>query len=478
MTAGELPVPDGSPLRGEQVLSAVPLMALTKAVGSDRVKQLELTVAALRERLGSHVVWHVNSTEARGGGIAEMLATILPYVRGAAVLTRWLTMDGTSEFFSITKRLHNLLHGSEGDGGPLDDHEAAVFTEVCRRNSVELASRVSPGDVVILHDPQTAGMTVPLAAAGARVVWRCHIGRDHHNEATERGWRFLRPWLSAAHVTVFSRESYVPAGLSDAYVIAPAIDPCSPKNRELSSESVLAVLYAAGLVATPPTHCDDSLTASARHRATVIGAPPPSDVPLIVQISRWDRLKDMQGVLEGFIRYVAPQSTAYLLLAGPSTEGVNDDPEGRHVLQEVTDYWGTLPWELRKRVTLAELPMENVDENALIVNALQRHATIVVQKSLAEGFGLTCTEAMWKQRPVLVSQVGGLADQVVDGNSGMLLDDPYDLEKFGRAVITLLNDPAGAARLGWRAKERVRGKFLVDSSFTQWAQVLSDICSQ
>lgn len=478
MAASQSLVPDGSPLRGEQVLSAVPLMALTKAVGGDRVRRLELSMAALRERLDNHVVWHVNSTEARGGGIAEMLATILPYARGAGVATRWLVMDGTSEFFNITKRLHNILHGSEGDGGPLNGHEEAVFTEVCRRNSVELASQVSPGDVVILHDPQTAGMTVPLAAAGARVVWRCHIGHDHHNQVTERGWRFLRPWLHAAHATVFSRESYVPAGLIDARVIAPALDPCSTKNRELSSESALAVLYAVGLVATPPAHCGDSLTTSTLRRAIVIGSPPPSDVPLIVQVSRWDRLKDMRGVLEGFVRYVAPQSTAYLLLAGPSTEGVNDDPEGMCVLQEVTGYWAALSLELRKRVALAELPIENVTENALVVNALQRHATIVVQKSLAEGFGLTCTEAMWKQRPVVVSRVGGLADQVVDGDSGIMLDDPYDLEKFGHAVITLLNDPVGAARLGWRAKERVREKFLVDSSFAQWAQLLSGICSQ
>ena len=194
-------------------------------------------------------------------------------------------------------------------------------------------------------------------------------------------------------------------------------------------------------------------------------------MPLVVQVSRWDRLKDPIGVMRGFAGIVAGRDV-HLVLAGPSLGSVSDDPDGAEVLAEVEDDWRRLPEEARAKVTLACLPMEDLDENAAIVNALQRQATIVVQKSLKEGFGLTVTEAMWKARPVIATETGGIGDQIKDGVTGLLLADPLDLGKFGEMVAGLLDSPERAGEIGLAARESVRRHFLEDRHTLQYVELL------
>jgi trehalose synthase len=181
---------------------------------------------------------------------------------------------------------------------------------------------------------------------------------------------------------------------------------------------------------------------------------------VVTQVSRWDALKDPVGVLNGFAEHVADQVPGHLVLAGPSAASVADDPEGAGMLQAVQQAWEDLPEEIRRRVHLVSLPMDDVEENAAVVNALQRHSTVVVQKSRAEGFGLTVAEAMWKQRPVVASGIGGIQDQIVDGESGVLISDPSNLEEFGAAVVALLADSERAEAIGRAAQARVRRNFL------------------
>jgi trehalose synthase len=215
------------------------------------------------------------------------------------------------------------------------------------------------------------------------------------------------------------------------------------------------------------------------HRADVIrlGRPPTWETPLIVQVSRWDPLKDPVGVMRGFASLVngeAP-SNAHLVLAGPNVTGVTDDPEGGAVFDEVHHVWRDLPHAVRDKIHLASIPTADVEENAVIVNALQRHATVVVQKSLNEGFGLTVTEAMWKGRPVLASAVGGIQDQIEDGVSGVLLKDPKDLEEFATRLRRLLDDPAWAQRLGEAARNRVRDQFLGIRHLLEYAKLIEHL---
>jgi len=193
----------------------------------------------------------------------------------------------------------------------------------------------------------------------------------------------------------------------------------------------------------------------------------------VLQASRWDALKDMPGVLTGFADYIAGRTNAHLVLAGPQTSGVADDPEANAVLLACVALWRDLPRAAQRRVHLACVPMEDPDEAAAIVNALQRHASVVVQKSLAEGFGLTVAEAMWKSRPVIGSTVGGIVDQIVPGETGLLLDDPRDPEAFAHAVCSLLDEPAEGIRMGSNGRQRAAQKFLGDRHLEQWAQLFA-----
>jgi trehalose synthase len=199
------------------------------------------------------------------------------------------------------------------------------------------------------------------------------------------------------------------------------------------------------------------------------GMVPSLSVPVVLQASRWDRLKDMPGVMRGFANEGRVPADAHLVLAGPEARGVADDPEANDVLQECLALWHTLPPSAQERIHLACVGMDDGDEAATVVNALQRHATVVVQKSIAEGFGLTVAEAMWKTRPVIGSAVGGIADQIVPGVTGVLLPDAGDVEAFHRALCALLEAPETARAMGTRGLERARTQYLPDRHLSDWA---------
>jgi trehalose synthase len=455
---------------------------LSPLIGPERTERFDKFAQAAREMLSGRVVINVNSTPT-GGGVAEMLRTLLAYARGVGVDTRWFVIKGDPAFFAVTKRIHNHLYGALGDGGPLGREEHEHYEAILRSNAAELLTLVRPRDIVLLHDPQVAGLAHDLKRAGATVVWRCHVGSDSPNEYVEQAWTFLQPYLDDIDAYVFSRAAFAPpwAGSDRVFVIPPSIDPFATKNQTMEPDEVDAVLRYVGLLGgdgPPPGatffRADGSPGRVDRHADVLqTGPPPPPDAPLIVQVSRWDRMKDMAGVMTAFAEHVDARGEAHLLLAGPVVTGVADDPEGGPVLEECTKVWRTLSHAERTRVHLACVPMRDPDEHAVIVNAIQRHAAVVTQKSLAEGFGLTVAEAMWKTKPIVASAVGGIADQIVSGEHGLLVDDPHDLAGFGKAVRRLLEDPPYAAHLATNARARAQTEFLGDRHLEQWAQLFA-----
>jgi trehalose synthase len=439
-------------------------------------------VERARKLFAGRTIWMVNST-ARGGGVAEMLSALLPYVRGAGIDTRWVVIAGDPEFFRITKRIHNHLHGAPGDSPVLSHDDRRHYEAVTEAGGRELCERIGERDIVVLHDPQTAGMIPVVRSRGVPTVWRCHVGLDMPNDLARSTWRFLIPYVSRADAYVFSRRTFAWEGLDPAriHVIAPSIDPFSPKNADMSAGHVAAILAAAGLEepfgdVPPEFHRLRGEVDRIRHTAGVHEETRLHwGMPLVLQVSRWDRLKDPIGVIQGFAEGVVPHCDAHLMLAGPAFSGVADDPESAAVYAETEAYWRSLPETVRALVHLATLPMEDEEENAAIVNALQRRATVVVQKSLAEGFGLTVAEAMWKGRPVVASRIGGIQDQIEDGVTGFLLDDPRDVRAFGALVCRLLLDPPLARRIGEAAQRRVREHFLGTRDMLQYVDLLGSL---
>jgi trehalose synthase len=455
--------------------------ALLRTIAGDDVgRRYERAVANGRRALSNRTVWHINST-AQGGGVAELLASSLGYLADDGIVARWLVLEGDAEFFGITKRIHNRLHGALGDGGGLGPAERRHYDGVIRGN-LEGVGSIRAGDVVVVHDPQPLGLVPELRDRGATVVWTCHVGIDAPNAVVHSAWEFLLRDAAAADAITFSRRASVWDVLDPGRVriIPPCIDALSPKNDRLESDECDAILRATGLLA-PTTGGEpavfrrrDGTSAPVAHAADVVeDAPLPPEVPFVTQVSRWDALKDPAGVLRGFVG--APGlDDAHLVLAGPAPDSVTDDPEAAEVLRELHATWGSLPDRDRSRVHLADLPTDDIDENATIVNALQRRADVVVQKSLAEGFGLTVTEAMWKSRPVVAGRVGGIQDQIEDGVSGILVD-PRDLTAFGNAVGALLSDPTLAGSLGSAAQQRVRERYLTPQYLASYLELFAEI---
>ncbi len=468
----------------EVEVQALDAARLETLIGPERIAGFEAAADAAQAALAGHTVLNVNST-ATGGGVAEMLQTLLAYARGAGIDTRWVVIDGDPEFFAITKRIHNGLYGSAGDGGQLGKAEREHYERVLARNADDLLTLIKPGDVVLIHDPQPAGLAAVASEAGARVVWRCHVGLDHRNEWSERAWEFLRPYLQDADAFVVSRAAFAPpwAEVGRTHVIAPSIDPFSAKNEPMSHRNVRLALSYVGLLdgdGSPPVvpfiRRDGSLGRISRHVEMLQSGPAvPPDAPLVLQVSRWDWMKDMAGVMRGFTEHVDPSLGAHLILAGPAVTGVADDPEAAQVYNHCAAQWRELPDAQRGRVHLACLPMSDPDECATITNALQRHASIVVQKSVAEGFGLTVTEAMWKSRAIVASAVGGIVDQITHGEDGLLVHDPHDLVAFGEATQRLLTAPDEAARLGTNARTRAAEQFLGDRHLEQYGRLFAAI---
>ncbi|MFT3924137.1 MAG: glycosyltransferase [Myxococcales bacterium] len=468
-------------LQQEQV-PARSLRALSPFCTAQAMERLQRKAERLLAALSGRAIWNVNST-GRGGGVAEMLRSLVAYSRGAGVECNWVVIHGSPSFFQLTKRLHNALHGAAVDT-TFGEIERVEYERTSAENASELRVLARPGDIVILHDPQTLGVADVLARAGVKVIWRCHIGADVQNEYSRAALAFLWPYFARLHCCVFSRQAYIPQELPvPARVIAPSIDPLSAKNQPLSAGAVRSILVQAGLLEGPPSQVPAEFVREDGSRSLVtraadiirLGRACCEGTPCVVQISRWDRLKDHVGVLHGFARYIERGGQARLILAGPNVHAVADDPEGAGIFDEVVAAFRALPHQVRGAVDLINLPMADAAENAAIVNALQRHASIVVQKSLREGFGLTVSEAMWKAKPVIATRVGGIQDQIEHGVSGILLDDPHSQLELADALARLLGDRGLSDRMGNSARERVRDHFLSVRSLEAFADLITDL---
>lgn len=468
----------------EVSLHTFPIDRYTAIANDGVVEELRELAARARDALNGQVMWHINSTAA-GGGVAEMLPSILGYCRDLGIDTRWLVISGSPDFFQITKRLHHALHGEPGDGTPLDDAAHAIYERTMQENAADILAVVRAGDIVVLHDPQTIGLAEDLTRHGATVIWRCHIGQSEALPEVEAAWNFLAPYLKRARCYIFSRQAYVPDLLDHgkSRIIQPTIDPFSPKNQELDTDTVRTLLVHTGILAGPlpknPNYefqrLDGSRGRVDRHADIMrCGEPTRPDVPVVVQVSRWDPLKDPIGVLNGFTDWITanPNSNAELMLVGPSVKSVADDPESPATYHRVVNAWCGLHHWQRTRTSLITLPMSDIEENAVIVNAIQCHASVIVQKSLQEGFGLTVTEAMWKGRPVIASRVGGIQDQIENGKHGLLLDDPTSTADFSTALGQVLGNRECAETLGNAARERVRNEFLQTRSVFHYLNLI------
>ncbi|MDJ0362538.1 glycosyltransferase [Rhodococcus sp. H29-C3] len=405
-------------------------------------------------------MWHINSTSA-GGGVAEMLHPMIGLATALRVPARWLVIDGPPEFFEITKRIDNGVSGIAGDGGRLGEPETYLYELVSAAIADELAAYVQAGDRVVLHDPQTAGLCAAMRELGATVAWRAHNGADRANEHSVRSWEFLRRYIGSAAGLIATTDEFRPPSLDAVPYrsIAPFIDPTAPKNRALTESDVLTRLEHWGIIEgnARPARIPPG------YELYREGPPPTARTPMIAQISRWDRVKDMAGVIDSFERSIAPYTDAHLTLAGPEVTGVADDPEAADYLAHCVSRWRQLPREIRRRVQLVCLPMADMTDNALTINALQRHALIVTQKSQSEGFGLTVAEAMWKRTAVVATAVGGIRLQIPTSQQGatVAVDTPNDA--FGTNVRTLLEQPEQRRSIGEHGREHIRTHFLPDT---------------
>ncbi|SPE99693.1 glycosyltransferase [Streptomyces sp. MA5143a] len=428
----------------------MPLSRLTPVVGAERVKEVGDMLRTARHHLDGRQVCHVSDTHTRGG-VAELLHNSLPYLSGADISTQWFTLGASPEFRALSKEIYYLLCGVPRPARSTKTAKALelsrnLYERVSRTTAAHIARSVDRRGIVVLHDHHTAGLIPHLADAGCTVLWRAHIGPPLRSDLAEQGWAFLRRYLGAAHGYITSCDEVLPQGLDGPHhLVTPSINPLSPKNRPLDNTADPSRLLS-GIV------------------------PALRQVPVITQVSRWDRAKDIPGVISAFVQHVDPLHGAHLLLVGPQ---IGQDREAAEVFEECRARTASLG-SMRERVHLVRVPTELPDRHALLINAVQRRSTVVVQKSLAEGFGLTVSEAAWKGRPVVASPVGGLRQQVEDGKTGMLLAHAYDAQGFGTAINSLLADPSLAEGLGANGRRRVLRHFLTDSSLAQFSRVLVD----
>lgn len=472
------PSPARTPAAPEVELPGTPLEWIEPFVGSERTQDVREALHGVRDLLDGRTVWHISDNPVRGG-VAELLRADLPYLAGEGVSTRWTTLAGPPEFRAFTKSLYYRLCGVAPGADSADlERGRRMYERICAQNAARLTPALDRRSIVVVHDHQTAGLIPHLRAAGCTVLWRAHIGTPLREDLAALGWDFLHRYLSCAHCHITSCPGVLPAALApvDRRVLRPSIDPLSPKNIPLHpGTDPSRLLAAAGLIeeegaAPPGRYALTDLLVREPARVVRAGGPAPAGAPLVTQVSRWDRVKDIPGVIRGFAEYVDPAFEAHLLLVGPDTRG---DRQAERVFAECRQVWAGLGRRGR-RVHLVRLPTANPSEHALMVNAVQRRSAVVIQKSLAEGFGLTVSEAAWKGRPVVAAPVGGIREQVEHGTTGLLLSDASDLRGLGEAVNRLLSDRAYAEELGRNGHQRVLRRFLTDSSVLGFARVLSD----
>jgi len=370
-------------------------------VGQSVIDDLQL----LADKLKGKTIQHINSTSV-GGGVAEILNRMVPLLKELGVETRWDVIRGGEQFFEVTKKFHNALHSRTED---IIQRDFDIFMEVSARNIEEIDCS---GDIVFVHDPQ------PIALIKKRTnnkwLWRCHIDVS---KPDPKVWNFLNDFIVQYDSAVFSAPSFSQQLPIRQFLIAPSIDPLSDKNKELSEQYIDSVLKKYSI---------------------------PKDKPIITQISRFDRLKDPLGVIESYQK-VRRYIDCRLILAGGTAA---DDPEGIQVLAEVQE-----KAKHDKNIHILLLP-----QNDLEVNALQRASTIIIQKSLKEGFGLTVAEALWKEKPVVASNVGGIPLQIKHKYSGLLC---HSVDGAAFALKQILNSPEYAKKLGENGHEHIRNNFLL-----------------
>jgi trehalose synthase len=366
---------------------------------------------ALASHLQGRTVQMVNST-AVGGGVAEILNRMVPILQELGLAIRWDVITGGNDFFEITKAFHNALHGGPYDMPP------ESFDVFLGYNEQNLGRLQMEGEFTVIHDPQPVPLIKARGDRWGHWIWRCHIDLSRPNPAV---WKFLEPWVNRYDGAIFSSPEFSRQLSIPQYLFYPCIDPLAEKNRDLEPEFVRELLERFGI---DPGR------------------------PILTQISRFDRLKDPVGVVRAY-RLVKRYSDCQLVLAGG---GAGDDPEGKAVLAEVRDVAQGNP-----DIHILDLPPWSATE----INALQRGSTIIIQKSLREGFGLTVTEALWKKKPVVASAVGGIPTQVIHKHTGLLA---HSVEGTAYQIRFLLSNPAIAAKLAEQGHEHVREHFLITSN--------------
>ncbi|MFZ1886422.1 MAG: glycosyltransferase [Candidatus Binataceae bacterium] len=366
----------------------------------------ELTV--LGARLAGKKVVNVNSTRS-GGGVAEILQRLIPLLGEVGIDAQWEVVEGTQDFFALTKHLHNALHGTPH---VFTAEDQGVFDLTTTSNLERLNLN---GDIMFIHDPQPAGLVRNRAAIGGKWIWRCHIDLS---APAPGAWEFIEPMVRQFDLSVFSAPQFTRALPIPQVLISPSIDPLADKNRELSRGEIDAVLSRLGIR---------------------------SDKPIVTQISRFDRLKDPLGVLEAW-QLARRRVDCQLVLAGG---GASDDPEGAEVLREVRERAGN-----DVDVHILDLPPTSHIE----VNAIQSASAVVIQKSLKEGFGLTVSEALWKSKPVIAGAAGGIPLQITHKYSGILT---HTIEGTAFWIKQLLSEPEFARQLGRNGHNHVRANFLL-----------------
>jgi len=463
-----------------------------------QLMDLEAVARKSVPQLAGRRIWMLSSTS-RGGGVAEGQPRIVSLMRQLGLSVEWVTIHKPDPaFFALTKRIHNQLHGMGKPGLGRRDRE--LYDGVSVRLADALASELRPNDILIVHDPQ------PLAAGalikkkrGLPLIWRCHIGFDGKVAASQEAWRFLMADALACDRSIFTLRAYVPPFLSEkAAIMSPGIDPLTHKNRELSVHKTAGILIDAALAATMHPVLAPPFEAPALRLQTDGSFEPavfPQDIgllfrPILTQISRWDRLKGFGPLLDAFallkrrkpqqahdVRHQLTIDHARLVLAGPETGGVQDDPEASETLAELCRRWRELPPELQHEIAILKLPLTSVKENALMVNVLQRCSTIVLQNSVREGFGLTVAEAMWKALPVMGGAAAGIRAQLLDGITGRLVDNPENAEAVADTLHAMLADDKAREVWGRNARDRVSREFLIFTELRHWLELLTEVVS-
>ncbi|MBU4446128.1 glycosyltransferase [bacterium] len=368
---------------------------------------------------------HLNSTY-MGGGVAEILNSLIPLFNEIGIDAGWRIIRGNPDLFNITKKFHNAL---QGDKINLSEIKKKLYVQTSEDFSVYTHL---DHDCVIIHDPQPLPL-INFYRKKQPWIWRCHIDISHPNKQL---WEFLKGFILNYDLAIFSSEEYKKDDIYlDQKIIHPVIDPLSPKNMELSEKVISKYLKKFGV---------------------------PTDKPLLTQISRFDKWKDPEGVLEVF-KLVKREVDCRLVLCGSMA---TDDPEGVKIFKQVEKKANDLM--AKGEVILI------TSENNILVNALQRRSDVIIQKSIREGFGLVISEALWKERPVVASNVGGIPLQIIDGVNGLLVD-PFDNEGFADRIVEIIKRPNLGKELGEKGKESVRKKFLVTRLLSDYLDLMRDM---